>query len=330
MTPLLELRDLRTRFRTERGDVHAVAGVSLAVEEGEALALVGESGSGKTVTALSIMGLIPDPPGRIDGGEVILAGRDLRSLSEDEKRGVRGREVAMIFQDPMTSLNPVLTVGRQLTEGIEHHLGLSRREAEERAVEMMGMVGIPEGRSRLADHPHQFSGGQRQRLMIAMALACGPSLLIADEPTTALDVTIQAQIVALVKSLQERLGMAILWITHDLAVVAGLVDRVAVMYAGHIVEEAPVDLLFQAPRHPYTIALLKSMPDPGRRPGSRLTSIEGAPPDLRQVFTSCPFVERCVHAVERCHAEKPGLMDVAPGHTSACWRWRDLDGTGSP
>jgi oligopeptide transport system ATP-binding protein len=325
MAPLLEVRDLRTRFRTERGELLAVGGVSFTLGEGEALAVVGESGSGKTVTALSIMGLIPDPPGRIDGGEVLLNGRDLLSLSAEDIRKVRGREVAMIFQDPMTSLNPVLTVGRQLTEGMEHHLGVGRREAEARAVEMLRLVGIPEAPIRMADHPHQFSGGQRQRLMIAMALACGPSLLIADEPTTALDVTIQAQIVALVKHLQARLGMAILWITHDLAVVAGLVDRVLVMYAGHVVEEATVDRLFAAPRHPYTIGLLRSMPDPGRKARGRLTSIEGAPPDLHEDFTSCPFAARCAHAVPRCHQEKPGLMEVATGHASACWRWRDLE-----
>jgi oligopeptide transport system ATP-binding protein len=325
MAPLLEVRDLRTRFRTERGELHAVAGVSFTLEEGEALAVVGESGSGKTVTALSIMGLIPDPPGRIDDGEVRLKGRDLLTLPAEEMRKVRGREVAMIFQDPMSSLNPVLTVGRQLTEGIEHHLGVGRKEAGIRAVEMLRLVGIPEASGRLADHPHQFSGGQRQRLMIAMALACGPSLLIADEPTTALDVTIQAQIVALVKSLQARMGMAILWITHDLAVVAGLVDRVVVMYAGHIVEEATVDRLFAAPRHPYTIGLLRSMPDPGRKARGRLTSIEGSPPDLHQVFGSCPFVDRCTLAVPRCREEKPALMEVAAGHASACWRWRDLE-----
>jgi oligopeptide transport system ATP-binding protein len=330
MAPLLDVRDLRTRFHTDRGVVHAVDGVSFTLEAGEALAVVGESGSGKTVSALSVMGLIPDPPGRIEAGEVLLNGRDLLELSDDEMRKIRGREVAMIFQDPMTSLNPVLTVGRQLTEGMEHHLGVGRREATDRAVEMLTLVGIPNARERLSHHPHQFSGGQRQRLMIGMALACSPSLLIADEPTTALDVTIQAQIVALVKDLQRQLGMAILWITHDLAVVAGLVDRVVVMYAGHVVEEAPVDRLFEYPRHPYTMGLLRSMPDPRERAQDRLASIEGAPPDVLEAFTHCPFVDRCTHAVGRCSEERPPLMEVEGGHTSACWQWRALDGAGAP
>ncbi len=321
---VLEVRDLVTRFHTERGIVHAVNGISYAVDEGEALAIVGESGSGKTVGVLSLMGLIPDPPGRVEGGEVILNGRDVLRLGPGEWRDVRGKEIAMIFQDPMTSLNPVLTVGYQLFEATKRHLGLSTAEAREHAAELLGLVGIPNAAERLSDHPHQFSGGQRQRVMIAMALSCRPTVLVADEPTTALDVTIQAQIVDLVKDLQRRLGMAIIWITHDLALVAGLVDRVAVMYAGRIVEHAPVRAIYKEPRHPYTLGLLRSMPTVDALHRRRLTAIEGSPPDLRVDPGHCPFAPRCPLAVERCWAERPPLLHADPDHTSACWRWEEV------
>ena len=323
-TPVLEVRDLVTRFHTDQGVVHAVNGISYSLNAGEALAIVGESGSGKTVAALSVMGLVPQPPGRIEGGTAILGGRDLMKLSPAEWRKVRGREIAMVFQDPMTSLNPVLTLGYQLTEGLRRHLGLSRASAGERALELLALVGIPNPRDRMSDYPHRLSGGQRQRVMIAMALSCNPSVLIADEPTTALDVTIQAQIVDLVKELQAKLGMAMIWITHDLALVAGLAHRVAVMYAGFIVEEAPVRDLYAWPRHPYTLGLLRSMPRVDGTAGGRLASIEGQPPELGKPFESCPFAPRCVHAVEKCRAERPPLMVSGPGHHIACWRWEEV------
>jgi len=323
VSPLLEVRDLVTRFRTDGGVVHAVDGISWTLERGEALGIVGESGSGKTVAMLSVLGLLP-PGGAVEGGEALLEGRDLLRLDPGEMRGVRGRHVAMVFQDPMTSLNPVLTIGRQLTEGLRHHLSMSAAEARAEAVDLLGLVGIPDAPRRLEDHPHRFSGGQRQRIMIAMALSCRPAVLVADEPTTALDVTIQAQIVDLVKELQARLGMAMVWITHDLALVAGIVDRVAVMYAGRIVEEAPVRALYGEPRHPYTVGLLRSMPTlrDGRR--RRLTPIEGRPPDLRRRADGCPFAPRCSWAVDRCRAERPPLRPVSPGHAAACWRWEEV------
>lgn len=323
--PVLEVRDLVTRFPTERGVVHAVNGISYALGAGEALALVGESGSGKSVGALSLMGLVP-PPGRVVRGEVRLNGRSVLDAVGVARREIRGREIAMVFQDPMTSLNPVLNVGAQLTEGLRRHLGMSAAAARQEGARLLDIVGIPNAADRLSDHPHQFSGGQRQRIMIAMALACRPSVLIADEPTTALDVTIQAQIVELVKKLQRELGMAILWITHDLALVAGLVDRVAVMYAGSIVEEAPVRALFKAPSHPYTVGLLRSMPSLDIGPGKRLESIAGRPPDLLGEPKSCPFAPRCAWAEARCHAERPPLLPVAEGHASACWRWEVVAG----
>ncbi len=324
MTPVLEVRNLVARFHTDEGTVHAVNGISYSLGAGETLAIVGESGSGKTVHALSIMGLLPVPPGRVEGGEAILAGRDLLKLSTREWREIRGREVAMIFQDPMTSLNPVLSIGYQLTEALRWHLKLKPREARARAEEMLDLVGIPNPRARLSDHPHQLSGGQRQRVMIAMALSCTPSVLIADEPTTALDVTIQAQIIDLVEGLQKKLGMAIIWITHDLALVAGLAHRVAVMYAGHIVEEAPVGDIYRKPRHPYTKGLLHSIPKLDGDRKERLDSIPGQPPTLREPFQSCPFAPRCPHALERCRGELPGIHQVGPGHTAACWRWEEL------
>jgi oligopeptide transport system ATP-binding protein len=323
-TPILEVRDLVTRFHTDQGVVHAVNGISYSLRAGETLAIVGESGSGKTVAALSVLGLVPQPPGRVERGQILLGGRDLLKLSAPEWRKIRGREITMIFQDPMTSLNPVLTIGYQLTESLRHHLDMSRAAARARAIEMLSLVGIPNPGERMSDHPHQLSGGQRQRVMIAMALSCGPKVLIADEPTTALDVTIQAQIVELVKDLQEKLGMAIIWITHDLALVAGLAHRVAVMYAGFIAEEAPVRELYAAPRHPYTVGLLRSLPRLDSRSRGRLASIEGQPPDMVQAPRGCPFAPRCPIAVERCRAEEPPLTVVGPGHSSACWRWEDV------
>jgi oligopeptide transport system ATP-binding protein len=323
MVPALEVRDLTVRFHTAQGVVTAVDGVSYTLGAGESLAIVGESGSGKSVGALALMGLVP-PPGRVEQGEVLIGGRGVLGLSNREWQAVRGTEIAMIFQDPMTSLNPVLTIGRQLTEGLRRHLGMSRDEAAVEAVRLLDLVGIPNAPGRLASHPHELSGGQRQRVMIAMALACRPSVLIADEPTTALDVTIQDQIVRLVKDLQMELGMSIIWITHDLALVAGVVDRVAVMYAGSIVEEGPLREVYRRPRHPYTAGLLASMPSLGAGGPGRLQAIQGRPPDLRERFRRCPFSDRCAHAVGRCAAEKPALEPVGEGHASACWRRDEL------
>lgn len=316
---LLELRDLRTRFHIAEGTVYAVNGVSFDLHEGETLALVGESGCGKSVTMLSIMGLIPTPPGEIASGEARYRGRDLLKLSEPELEQVRGKEIAMVFQDPMTALNPVLTIGRQITETLRAHLSIEPSLARQRAIELLEQVGIPDAPRRLGDYPHQFSGGMRQRVMLAMALACAPSILIADEPTTALDVTIQAQIVELVVRLREALGMAIIWITHDLGVVAGLAERVLVMYAGLIVEEARVDDLYEDPRHPYTISLLAALPRIDRRRARRLKSIPGAPPNLLVLPQGCPFAPRCEFAFERCRQETPPLLPVALHHTARCW-----------
>jgi oligopeptide transport system ATP-binding protein len=324
MAPLLDVRNLKTRFYTEQGVVHAVNGISYSLEEGESLAIVGESGSGKSVSVMSLLDLIPTPPGKVEDGEVIFNGRDLLKLSQSDLRRVRGREIAMIFQDPMTSLNPVLTVGRQMTEGLKLHLGFSDEQARQRAAEMLRLVGIPNAEDRLSDYPHQFSGGQRQRVMIAMALSTNPMLLIADEPTTALDVTIQAQIVELVKQLQEKLGMAIIWITHDLGVVAGMVKQVAVMYAGYIVEQGSVFDIYGEPSHPYTLGLLQSIPKVDARDQTRLASIKGLPPDLRQEFESCPFAPRCPYAVDKCWEENPPLMSTGKDQQSACWEWETV------
>jgi len=300
--------------------VRAVDGVSWDVEEGETVALVGESGCGKSVTALSIMRLVAPPAGQIVGGQIVFKGRDLLTLGEEEMRRVRGREIGMIFQEPMTSLNPVLTIGRQLTEGLEIHLGMSGDDAKRRAVELLGMVGIPDGARRLAQYPHQFSGGMRQRMMIAMALACGPPLVLADEPTTALDVTIQAQILELMKDLARRLGVAMLIITHNLGVVARYADRVNVMYAGRIIERGTARQVYGTPRHPYTLGLLRSVPrlDEPRR--ARLAPIEGQPPDLTRLPPGCAFAPRCAFRVERCAHEVPPLEPVnGDDHVSACW-----------
>jgi oligopeptide transport system ATP-binding protein len=317
--PLLEVKDLRTQFFTQDGVVKAVDGVSFYVDEGETLGIVGESGCGKSVSVLSVMRLIPQPPGRIVGGEVLFDGQDLVKMSDDEIRRVRGNKIAMVFQDPMTSLNPVLTIGRQIEEALELHMNMNKSEARKRTAELLSMVGIPEAEDRLDDYPHQFSGGMRQRAMIAMALACNPALLIADEPTTALDVTIQAQIVELVKRLRDDIGMAIIWITHDLGVVAGLADRMMVMYAGHVVEEAPVKEVYADPRHPYTLGLLNSLPRLDVIREKRLISIEGLPPDLIALPPGCPFAPRCVYAIDKCREVRPELEPVGPKHRIACW-----------
>jgi len=316
---LLDVQGLETQFNTPDGIVYAVNGVSFSLKEGETLAVVGESGCGKSVTMLSVLRLIPSPPGKISAGKAIFRGEDLLRMSDDDIRGIRGAQIAMIFQDPMTSLNPVLTIGRQLEEPLALHMGMNKQQARERAAELLGMVGIPRAKDRLGDYPHQFSGGMRQRVMIAMALACNPQILIADEPTTALDVTIQAQIVELVKRLRDEIGMAIIWITHDLGIVAGLAKRVIVMYGGYIIEESPVDELYINPQHPYTLGLLGSLPRLDDFEYHRLVSIEGQPPVLYKKPTSCPFAPRCKYVVERCLNENPMLEKVAPDHRVACW-----------
>lgn len=317
--PLLELKDLAVQFRTDEGVVHAVNGVSLKIEEGETVAIVGESGSGKSVTVLATLKLIPSPPGEIVGGSANFFGRDLIQMESQEINQIRGSQIGMIFQDPLSSLNPVLSIGKQLTESMMLHLKFSQEEANKRAAELLEMVGIPNAKDRLNDYPHQFSGGMRQRVMIAMALSCNPQILIADEPTTALDVTIQAQFVELVKRLRQELGLAIIWITHDLGIVAGLAKRVIVMYGGYFVEEAPVKELYANPLHPYTLGLLKSLPRLDAKEHRRLLSIDGIPPVLYETPTSCPFAPRCAFAVERCRNENPPLELVAPNHRIACW-----------
>jgi len=311
--PLLRVQNLRTHFETDDGLVRAVDGVSFDLAHGEVHGIVGESGSGKSVTALTLMRLVPSPPARIAADEVTFAGRDLLALSDAEARRLRGPEMAMIFQDPMKSLNPVLTIGRQLTEALREHLGLDRRAARARAIELLGMVGIPSPERRLGDYPHQFSGGMRQRVMIAIALSCNPKLLIADEATTALDVTIQAQILELVRRIARELGTAVIWISHDLGVVAGICDRVDVMYAGRIVEQ------FHRPSHGYTLGLLGSTPRLDDAEGRRLLPIEGMPPNLIDPIPLCPFLPRCAYAIDACRREMPPVREVGPDHTSRCW-----------
>ncbi|MEA3408390.1 MAG: ABC transporter ATP-binding protein [Chloroflexota bacterium] len=320
MEPLLQVKNLKTEFVTQDGIVQAVNGISFTLDAGETLGIVGESGCGKSVSVLSMMRLIPQPPGRIVDGEVLFEGRDLLQVSEKEIRRVRGNDIAMIFQDPMTSLNPVLTIGRQISEALELHLDMNKNEARERSIELMQMVHIPEAQDRIDDYPHQFSGGMRQRVMIAMALSCNPKVLIADEPTTALDVTIQAQIVDLIKELQEELGMAIIWITHDLGVVAGLVDRVQVMYAGYLVERAEVHEFYSNPRHPYSIGLLGSLPRLDEQEREKLTPIQGLPPDLIGLPPGCPFYARCRYRTPKCLQQNPRLEPIgSDGHEIACW-----------
>jgi len=316
--PLLSVEDLCVQFWTARGIVHAVNGVSFDVAPGETLGIVGESGCGKSVTSLALLGILPRA-GRVVGGRADFGGRDLLALSEPELRRIRGREIAMIFQDPMTSLNPVLTIGRQIREALETHFGMDRRAAEARTADLLDQVGIPSPRIRLRDYPHQFSGGMRQRAMIAMALACEPKLLIADEPTTALDVTIQAQILRLLRDLVEQRDTALIMITHDLGVVAGMCERVHVMYAGMFVETSTADQLFATPRHPYTLGLLQSVPrlDAARR--EKLQPIEGSPRDMLRPPSACPFQPRCRYEVEQSRREVPPLVEVEPGHRVACF-----------
>jgi len=317
--PLLQVQNLTTHFTTQNGTVHAVNGVSFQVNKGETIGVVGESGSGKSITMLSVMGLVPSPPGKVIGGEVLFEGRDLLKLSDRELRDIRGNQIAMIFQDPMTSLNPVLRIRKQLTEAIRQHSNLSREEAIAHAIQLLEHVGIPGAAERIHNYPHQFSGGMRQRVMIAMSLACNPKLLIADEPTTALDVTIQAQIVELIKQLKTELGMAVIWITHDLSLLAGLADRILVMYAGQIVEQAPLQELYANPRHPYTIGLLQSIPRLDEQRQERLTPIEGMPPSLTDYPKGCPFAARCPFAIAPCTETDPSLETVGMDHSVACW-----------
>jgi oligopeptide transport system ATP-binding protein len=324
MATLLRVKDLRTHFFTEEGVVRAVDGVSYDLEEGETLGLVGESGCGKSVSALSILRLIPNPPGKIIGGEVWFDGQDILKADEDEIRHIRGNRIAMVFQEPMTSLNPVLTIGRQITEALELHLKMDKHASSRRAAELLEMVGIPEAAARLNDYPHQFSGGMRQRVMIAMALSCNPKLLLADEPTTALDVTIQAQILEIMARLSKELGTAVIIITHNLGVVARYADRVNVMYAGRIVETATAKELYSNPRHPYTLGLLRSVPRLDEIRKDKLEPIEGVPPDLVNLPRGCPFYPRCRFHVEKCLEESPPLLMVGERHFSACWEWSNL------
>jgi oligopeptide transport system ATP-binding protein len=316
---LLKVEGLETQFNTPDGIVHAVNGVSLDLHEGETLCLVGESGCGKSVTVLSILRLIQSPPGKIAAGKAFFKGEDLLAMSNEDIRQIRGGQISMVFQDPMTSLNPIMTIGKQLEEPMLLHLGISKNEAQERSIKLLESVGIPQAADRLKDYPHQYSGGMRQRVMIAMALSCNPQILIADEPTTALDVTIQAQIVDLVVRLREELGMAIIWITHDLGIAASIANRISVMYGGFIIEEAPVSELYAHPTHPYTIGLLNSLPQIQERGRKRLYSIEGMPPVLYQMPHSCPFAPRCKWVVEHCWHENPPLDPIDDGHTVACW-----------
>jgi oligopeptide transport system ATP-binding protein len=321
--PVLDVRGLKTVFRTRGGEIHAVNDVSFHLDRGELLGVVGESGSGKSVTMMSLIKLLPIPPAELRSGEVLLDGRDLLKMSDEDLRQVRGAKVGFVFQDPMTSLNPVFTVGNQVMEPLLEHMGMTKPQAEARAVELLELVGIPDAKKRLKAYPHQFSGGMRQRVMIAIALACDPDVLIADEPTTALDVTIQAQILELVKELRQKLGMAIIWITHDLGVIAGIADRVMVMYGGQVVEQAPVGELFANPQHPYTRALLKTIPKITGERESRLRVIQGQPPILNAPLSACPFRARCEHRMDQCDSANPGrrAVDGRPvgrGHDVAC------------
>jgi len=321
---LLEIEGLQTQFFTSAGTVRAVDGISYTVDEGETVAVVGESGCGKSVSALSILRLVADPPGKVVGGSIKFQGRDLLQLSDEEMRDVRGNDIAMVFQEPMTSLNPVLTIGMQITETLQHHLGMSDEEANARAVELLGMVGISEPQRRLSQYPHHLSGGMRQRVMIAIALACEPKLIIADEPTTALDVTIQAQILELMKNLTRQFGVALIVITHNLGVVARYADRVNVMYAGKIIETGSAADVYHNPKHPYTLALLKSVPRLDLPRQAKLDPVEGQPPDLARLDNGCPFRPRCRFAVDRCAQENPALEQINPGHFSACWEKNNL------
>jgi len=323
--PVLSVTDLTTRFVTQDGLVHAVNGVSFDLADGEVLGVVGESGSGKSVSMMSLLRLIPMPPGEIVAGEAIFEGEDLLSMNPDELRKVRGGKIGFIFQDPMTSLNPVLTVGYQITESLRIHQPGRSAGLRRQALELLQLVGIPSPEERLRCFPHELSGGMRQRVMIAIALACRPRILVADEPTTALDVTIQAQILELVKELRRELGMAVIWITHDLGVVAGLVDRVMVMYGGQIVEDSPVGEFYASPQHPYSRGLLASLPSATAR-GQKLVNIKGQPPEMREYPSSCSFAPRCPHVHDRCHLEDPALVAISETRRLACWWDIDEDG----
>jgi len=324
LATLLEVKDLKTHFFTSDGVVKAVDGVSYDLEEGETLGLVGESGCGKSVSALSVMRLIPDPPGRIVDGTILLDGEDILKVQMDDMREIRGAKIAMVFQEPMTSLNPVLTVERQLTETLQLHMGMNKLESQRESVNLLTRVGIPDPEERIKQYPHQFSGGMRQRVMIAMALSCNPRLIIADEPTTALDVTIQAQILDLMKSLTTEFGVALIIITHNLGVVARYADRVNIMYAGKVIERGNAREIYSNPRHPYTVGLLRSVPrlDLPRR--AKLDPIEGQPPDLINLPPGCSFRDRCRWAIDKCATDSPELMESSEGHLSACWRAEDL------
>ena len=319
MNELLRVEDLETSFRTWEGTVHAVNGVSFTLNEGETLGIVGESGCGKSVSVLSILRLIPTPPGKIIAGKAFMQGKDILAMPMDQLRSVRGHQISIAFQDPMTFFNPVIQIGKQVAEPLMIHLNMSEKAANERVAELFSLVGIPKPKERIKDYPHQFSGGMRQRAMIAMALTCSPQIFIADEPTTALDVTIQAQIIELVKELRTKLGMSIIWITHDLGIIAGLADRVIVMYAGYIIEEANVKDLYANPRHPYTIGLLGSLPSITGKEGEKLYSIEGIPPVLYRKATTCPFAPRCRFRIDICFQQNPPLDLVGPHHKIACW-----------
>ncbi len=315
---ILTVRDLRTYFHTEDGVVKAVDGISFVLQKGETLGIVGESGSGKSVTNLSVMRLIPEPPGEIAGGDINFDGIDVLALPIDDVRKIRGKRIAMIFQDPMTSLNPFLKISKQLMEVTQLHLGHSRKQAYEHAIKMLKLVGIPDAETRVGEYPHEFSGGMRQRVVIAMALSCDPELLIADEPTTALDVTIQAQILELIKDLKARMGTSVILITHDLGVVAGMTEKIIVMYAGKVFEQAPTRELFATPANPYTKGLLKSVPDPAHEHGTDLYQIPGLPPDVAHLPPGCPFQPRCYRAEEICAKEFPPFVQINEGHHSLC------------
>jgi len=330
MEDLLTVENLETEFHTAEGIVKAVNGISYSLKEGEILGIVGESGSGKSVSVLSLLRLLPQPPAYIKGGTAVFRDRDLLHISDEEIRSVRGNEIAMIFQDPMTSLNPVMKIGKQIGEALQLHLGMTETEARERTIELLTHVGIPMAEQRVDQYPHQLSGGMRQRVMIALGLSCNPRLLIADEPTTALDVTIQAQIINLVHNLQNETGMAVIWITHDLGVVAGIADKVIVMYAGKVVEYAAVDELFEDTRHPYTLGLLASLPEMDGEEQSELKTVRGSPPDLTNLPPGCPFAPRCDYVIDKCLSENPAAIPVeapirmdqnneGPVHLAACW-----------
>lgn len=320
MTPkIVEVEDLKVRFITNEGTVHAVNGISLDLKQGETLGIVGESGCGKSVSMLAILKLLSEPPAKITAKKIQFKGKDILNASEEDMEKIRGSQISLIFQDPMTSLNPVLTVGFQIAESLRTHMGMNKKEARERVGELLHVVGIPDAKNRLNDYPHQFSGGMRQRAMIAISLSCNPSLLIADEPTTALDVTIQAQIVELIKSLRDQFGMALIWITHDLGVIAGLADRLNVMYAGFIVESGPIDDIYENAYHPYTSALLRSIPNVEGNPDEKLDTIEGFPPELYNPPVGCLFEPRCKYAIDKCRDLCPPLEEREANHFAACW-----------